>query len=171
MKTFVRHPSVLKIKEYKTPENAFSFSPTTTQQFEIEIQQLDPKKASAENDIPKKVLIETSDVASHYLTKICNDSKNDHIFPESLKLVDVIPIHKKDESTTKENYRPVSLLPITSKLFGRDMYKQIYTGTLINTFSPIYSDSGKGTVPNSVLPSCLNNGKKLLTKKYMLVLF
>ena len=44
VKIYVRHPSVLKIKEYITPENAFSFSPTTTQQFEIEIQQLDPIK-------------------------------------------------------------------------------------------------------------------------------
>ena len=129
VKKYVRHPSVLKIKEYITTENAFSFSLTTTQQFEIEIQQLDPKKASAENDIPTKVLIETSDAASHYLPKICNNSKKDHIFPESLKLADVIPMHKNDERTNKENYRPVSLLPITSKLFERDMYKQIHRYT------------------------------------------
>ena len=102
MKKYERHPSVLKIKEFISPDNSFSFSSTTTQEFENEIQQLDPKKASAENDIPTKVLIETSDITSPYLTKICNDSKMNLIFPESLKLADVIPIHKKDEKTNKK---------------------------------------------------------------------
>ena len=37
---------------------------------------------------------------------------------------------------------------------------------MLNTSpSPAYSDSGKYTVPNSVLPSCLKNGKKLLNKR------
>ena len=35
------------------------------------------------------------------------------------------PIHKKEERTLLKNYRPVSLIPIVSKLFQRDMYNQI----------------------------------------------
>ena len=164
VKKYVRHPSVLKIKEYITPEYDFSFSPTTTQQLEIEIQQLDPKKASAENDIPTKVLIETSDVASHYLTKICNESKKDHIFPESLKLADVIPIHKKDERTNKENYRPVSLLPITSKLFERDMYKQIHR-YIDKYLSPYLFGFRKGHSTEQCLTVMLEQWKKALDQK------
>ena len=43
----------------------------------------------------------------------------------SLKLADVTPIHKKEEKTLLKYYRPVSLIPIISKLFERDMYNQI----------------------------------------------
>ena len=35
------------------------------------------------------------------------------------------PIHKKDDTTLKKNYRPVSLIPVVSKLFERDTYNQI----------------------------------------------
>ena len=65
------------------------------------------------------MLIETNDISSVFLTKIYNVSKDDLIFPETLKNSDVLPIHKKEEKTKKENYRPVSLLPIVSKLFER----------------------------------------------------
>ena len=63
--------------------------------------------------------------SSVYLSKIYNYSQADQRFPDSLKNDDVIPIHKKDEKTNKENYLPVSLLPTISKLFERDMYNQI----------------------------------------------
>ena len=46
-------------------------------------------------------------------------------FPDPLKMADIRPFHKKDETTLKENYRPVSILPSISKIFERDMYEQI----------------------------------------------
>ena len=42
-----------------------------------------------------------------------------------LKIADVIPLHKKDEKTLTKNYRPVSLIPVVSKLYERYMYNQI----------------------------------------------
>ena len=43
-------------------------------------------------------------------------------FPDSLKLGNITPVHKKDEPTNKENYRPVSVLPFISKNFERLIY-------------------------------------------------
>ena len=71
------------------------------------------------------MLIEANDISSVFLTQIYNASKDDHIFPETLKNSDVLPIHKKEERTKKENYRPVSLLPLVSKLFEREMCNQL----------------------------------------------
>ena len=51
--------------------------------------------------------------------------KKDLTFPETLKYADVVPIYKKEERTKKKKYRPVSLLPIVSKLFERKIYNQI----------------------------------------------
>ena len=54
------------------------------------------------------------------LTKILkdriNDSINKGVFPESLKIANITSAHKKDKTTDKENYRPVSVLPLLSSL-------------------------------------------------------
>ena len=65
-----------------------------------------------------------------------NPTKNDNSYPRSLKLADVTPIHKKDARTLMKNYRPVSLIPIVSKLSERDMYSQILA--YIDTFLSPY---------------------------------
>ena len=97
---------------------------TSSREFQDEILKLNSKKANVENDIPAKILIRSYDITS-YLSEIYNTSKILHDFPMALKLADVIPIHKADDKNIMKNYRPVSLLPITSKLFEKMMYKQI----------------------------------------------
>ena len=54
------------------------------------------------------------------------------IFPDELKLAEIIPVHKEGDTTDKANYRPISLLPIISKVFERLIAKQI--SPFINTF-------------------------------------
>ena len=125
IKRYSVHPSILKIKEIVKVETKFRFSDSTTNDFENEIKKLDHTKASMQNDLPAKILIASNDIVSPHLSTIYNNSKNANTYPASLKLADVTPIHKKDETTLMENYRPVSLIPIVSKLFERDMYNQI----------------------------------------------
>ena len=43
------------------------------------------------------------------------------IFPENWKKGNVIPVHKKESKNCLKNYRPISLLPIFSKIFERLM--------------------------------------------------
>ena len=46
------------------------------------------------------------------LTDCINDAiVGEDIFSDRLKFGGITPVHKKDETTNKENYRPVSLLP------------------------------------------------------------
>ena len=53
-----------------------------------------------------------------------------------MKYADVIPTHKKDDKTDKENYRPIRILPNLSKVYERLMYNQIYPyfDTLFSNF-------------------------------------
>ena len=37
-----------------------------------------------------------------------------------------MPVHKKKDATDKTNYRPVSILPILSKVLGKVMYMQLF---------------------------------------------
>ena len=46
-------------------------------------------------------------------------------FPYELKRADIIPCHKKDDTTNKINYRPISLLPTVSKVYEKILYAQI----------------------------------------------
>ena len=123
--TFMGHPSILKIKEMVIISEKFEFKNMTPEEVEKEIRQLDPKKACVENDLPTKVLVSTNDIVSHHLSHIYNRSQNDQKYPISLKVADVTPIHKSKEKFLVKNYRPVSLIPIVSKLFERNMFDQI----------------------------------------------
>ena len=46
-------------------------------------------------------------------------------FPGKLKVADVIPVFKKEDSNNKANYRPISLLNIISKRFERVLFELI----------------------------------------------
>ena len=107
-----------------------------SQDFENEILKLDIKKAALEDDIPTKMLIIPNDIVSNHLTKFYNTAKNDQHYSTSLKLAKVIPVHKKEEKTLMKDYRPVSLLPIVSKLFERIMYNRIiaYIDKFLSTY-------------------------------------
>ena len=41
------------------------------------------------------------------------------IFPDQWKLANVSPIHKKNDKQLVSNYRPISLLPICSKILEK----------------------------------------------------
>ena len=59
------------------------------------------------------------------LTDCINDALSQGIFPDSLKFANITPVHKKDEATDKQNYRPVSVLPLLSKVFEKVIYDQL----------------------------------------------
>ena len=141
--------SILKIKENVKLETEFKFSNITSDDIYTKIRALDPKKASMEGDIPTKLLIGTNDIVSNYLSDIYNKSKNSQNYPLPLKVADVTPIHKAKERILKKNYRPVSLIPILSKLYEKNMYDPIFL--YIEKFlSPYLFDIGRDIVHNSV---------------------
>lgn len=59
------------------------------------------------------------------LTKIINLCIRNKIFPKCMKRALVIPVFKKGNIEEAENYRPISLLPIISKIFEKVIAEQI----------------------------------------------
>ena len=53
------------------------------------------------------------------LINCINDASSQGIFPDSLKFVNITPVHKNDEATYKQNYRPLSVIPLFSKSLKR----------------------------------------------------
>ena len=124
---FSLHPSVLKIRENIKVSALFNFSLTDVASIASKIRELDITKPTTFNSIPAKILYENKDTCALYICKMVNDSILHCEFPASLKNADIIPGHKKDERTRKNNYRPVSILPSVSKIYERTMEEQILT--------------------------------------------
>ena len=72
-----------------------------------------------QNDIPRKVLKENSKVFVRYFHKNIIFCTENSIFPSDLKVADVTPAFKKKSKTSKDNYRPINILPNISKIYER----------------------------------------------------
>ena len=164
IKRYESHPSILKIKNNVNIEHNFVLKVISPLEIKHDILQLDKNKASIENDIPTKVLIGSNDTVAGYLSDIYNESLKDYSFPNSLKLADVIPIHKKDDKSLMKNYRPVSLLPIGSKLFERQLYNQFLTH-IDKYLSPYIFGFRKGHSTEQCLTIMMEGWKKALDEK------
>ena len=78
-----------------------------------------------ESEIPVKI-IKTND--NFFAEAICfyfNKSLENGKFPNCLKLANITPVFKKGARTSKNNYRPVSILPVFSKIFERLLSRQL----------------------------------------------
>ena len=56
------------------------------------------------------------------------------IFPDIFKLAKVTPLHKKECKLNFQNYRPISLLSVFSKIFEKVIYTRIYSYLVKNNF-------------------------------------
>ena len=59
------------------------------------------------------------------LTLLANQIIHTGGFPRQLKIARVKPLFKKSDETSFSNYRPISLLPSTSKIFENVMAAQL----------------------------------------------
>ena len=119
------HPSILVIKDRIKINDTFSFESVGISDVENELKNINPNKATTNNNIPPKILKQSSTVSSPVLHKLLNESFVSCIFPEDLKLADITPVFKKKDPLEKSNYRPISVLPVLSKLFEKFIQKQM----------------------------------------------
>ena len=122
---YQKHTSILAIRTKCNKNSAFSFREVSFKEIETEIRLVKLNKASQYSDIPTKIIKENSDIFSNFICESINNSIKSSIFPSCLKHADVTPLHKKCNETLKENYRPVSIFPILSKVFERSMFWQM----------------------------------------------
>ena len=76
-------------------------------------------------DILIRELKENPDVFADYICRILNESIKKSTFPSILKIANITSVFKKEYRGSKENYRPVSILPVISKIFEKLLCKQI----------------------------------------------
>ena len=156
-----KHPSILTIrevcKERKRKHAAFSFSEVAKEKILRDILNLDVSKASQDTDIPSKIIKENADIFANFLHSRFNKRPE---FPSLLKQANITPVFKKGERYSKDNYRPVSILPNVSEIFERYMFCQI--NEYMNIFLSRHQRGfRKATVHNNVSSPCLKSGDLL----------
>lgn len=100
--------------------------PVTPHELRSVIKKLKNRKAPGEDEIHNLMLKNLSQKALVLLTKIFNGCLALGYFPDSWKTAKVIALKKpgKDD-TIPSNFRPISLLPSTGKLFEKIIYKRL----------------------------------------------
>ena len=86
------------------------------------ISSLDVNKASGLDKISARMLKGTAPSITPMITALFNMSLSTGIFPDSWKSSLIVPIPKPGDSSNPGNYRPISLLPIVSKLLEKHVY-------------------------------------------------
>ena len=118
-----------KTEDYlkKIPKNINSMMlvPTTQEGVQQIIDQLPAKSSSGHNDVSNVLLKSFKNSLTYPLTLIFNQSINEGIFPDKMKLAEVIPLYKNKVMDHLVNYRPISLLMTMSKVLEKLMYKKV----------------------------------------------
>ena len=75
--------------------------------------------------IPMKVIKRCSSLISVPLCNILNKCIQFGYFPESFKTAKIVPVFKSKNNLLSSNYRPISLLPVLSKIFEKHIYTEL----------------------------------------------
>ena len=80
------------------------------------------------------------------VTLLLNQCLTNGIFPDKLKIANVVPIHKSDDETMLNNYCPISILPTLSKVFEKVIFNQVHEHFHVNN---LYFSNQLGGCPLS----------------------
>lgn len=120
---------MLSVKEFvssKLPEGVNFQIPEITNGFVFKsLMNLDTCKATGLDGISAYMLKLAAREITGSLTHILNNSIKTSVFPTQWKHAKVIPIYKNDSSLEVSNYRPISILPVLSKILERHVHGEL----------------------------------------------
>ena len=94
-------------------------------------------KAAALNNPSGRFLKDVAKVLAKPITELCNLSITSGKFPDSCKIAKLKPIYKKGSLTKASNYKPISLLPLMSKVTKKFIHNQ--TSAFLNSRNLLYN--------------------------------
>ena len=135
---FMNHASVLTIKN-SAQKLDFSFEPVSISRVAESLANLEIRKSAGPDGLSPKLLKLSVPVIAGPLTKLFNRCIISSVWPSQWKLSNVTPVYKKEDETSKSNYRPISVLSTIPKVFEKLKCDQLY-----RHFSPLFSDNMSG---------------------------
>ena len=116
------------------------------------LQKLNPSKAPGIDNITGKFLKDGANALAAPIAQLCNLSIRTSQFPSCCKIAKIKPLFKKGSKTEAKNYRPISLLPIISKVIEKVVHDQ--TNTFLTQNNILYKFQS-GFRKNHSTESCL----------------
>ena len=113
--------------DFKFKDLNFRFSETSLERILNIFKALNPSKAAGVDNLSDKFLKDGADILARPISQICNLSIKLNSFPRICKIAKIKPLFKKGSKTDPENYRPILLLPILSKIIERIIHGQTQT--------------------------------------------
>ena len=107
--------------------HSFFLSPTYAEEVEAITKTLKIKKATLSGDIDIKFIKLACPIISPIISDLFNLCVKTGVFPDNMKVAEVIPIFKQGSKMNCSNYRPISLLSSFNKIFKKIVYKRVYT--------------------------------------------
>ena len=104
---------------YLKPTNSMFSLKTPSVDTVYKLTKIDEKKSVGLDNIPSKLLKIAADVVAPSLTAIFTASINTGIFPHEWKESRVSPVYKSGARNDPSNYRPISVIPVTAKIFEK----------------------------------------------------
>ena len=159
------HPSIRLINSHVNNDQQFMFATINETVTEKKLKLLQTNKSAGFDKISPKFLRIGAQNLSHSLTPIINNSISLSKYPDLNKRAEVSPLYKKCDQLSKENYRPLSILTSTSKVFEGIMCDQIlnyistYLSNNLAAYRKLYSC-------NNVLVKCIENWRKALDNNH-----
>jgi retron-type reverse transcriptase len=93
--------------------------PPRVKEVESELSRLSNKKSPGSDNLAPYFIKSASQTIAPFLTFLIEFMFNHGIFPNILKIAKVVPIFKTGDKFSVENYRPISLLPVFSKVIEK----------------------------------------------------
>ena len=117
-----------ELHEKMNPSNkSFQFTATNPCEVLAVIKKMKRKVSEGYDEIPASLVIDGAEEIAVPLSYLINQCLAHSVFPTAEKCAKVTPVHKSDEKMVMDNYRPISVLPILSKVFERIVHNQLYT--------------------------------------------
>ena len=117
------HDPLLYIQQEQ--QISFIFKPVNPSQVLNALKNLKNGKATGPDKIPVTLVKDASEFISLPLTLIYNSSLKNGIFPDIWKLARVAPIFKSGKRDDTNNYMPISILSIFSRVFDKIVHDQL----------------------------------------------
>ena len=100
-------------------------------------------KAPGIDKVPIRVIKDCLPVIAPWIASIINKSLVNNIFPSAWKIAEVIPILKEGDHEQANNNRPISLLPVLSKVRERVALNQLTSYLTINLRFSVHQSGNK----------------------------
>ena len=102
-------------------------------------------------------LKDAANILAKPVARICNISIFSGIFPSDFKITKLKPLYKKGSKTNPEHSRPISLLPLISKVIERIVYDQVDNFLLQNNILYNYQSGFRKNHSTDLCLSFLND--------------